>query len=68
MTRKRPPSTQHNYTRKLAQFARKKKIPKGQLQHVDIAHDDWCDMLQDEGFCNCSPEFRIRPFARPDHN
>lgn len=31
------------------------------LYYCRIAHDDWCDFLNDRGKCNCNPEITIKP-------
>ena len=36
-------------------------ISRGQVVHVDIAHDSWCGMLNGDGICNCRPLVTVRP-------
>jgi len=36
-------------------------IRRGQLAHVYVAHDDWCDLLAGKGPCNCNPDVQVRP-------
>ncbi|HEY3965486.1 MAG TPA: hypothetical protein VGM05_13100 [Planctomycetaceae bacterium] len=26
------------------------------LFHINILHDDWCNLIRDVGDCNCNPE------------
>lgn len=30
-------------------------IHRGTVQRVEIQHDDWCDLLNGRGYCNCNP-------------
>ena len=32
-------------------------IQKGKLYHIEVAHDDWCNLLKGKGECNCNPEY-----------
>jgi hypothetical protein len=32
---------------------------------VDIYHDEWCDALTKDGFCNCEPEIRFVSWLGP---
>jgi hypothetical protein len=25
------------------------------LHHINVAHDDWCNLLRGKGECNCNP-------------
>ena len=25
---------------------------------MEIAHDDWCDLINDKGECNCNPDIK----------
>jgi hypothetical protein len=36
-------------------------IPAGAYTDVCIAHDDWCDLLNNRGFCNCEPAVEFVP-------
>lgn len=31
----------------------------GTVRHVRITHDDWCDLLNSRGSCNCNPEVQM---------
>ena len=31
-------------------------IRPGTVQHVHVAHDDWCAQLRGTGACNCDPD------------
>jgi hypothetical protein len=33
-----------------------KKITRPGLHHVNVYHDDWCDLLAGRGPCNCNPD------------
>jgi hypothetical protein len=55
-----PPTTEHNYEKKIEQM-----LQNGDIQPmspgtawVDIFHDSWCDLIHDRGFCNCDPEIK----------
>jgi hypothetical protein len=26
------------------------------LHHIEVRHDDWCDLLKGTGPCNCNPD------------
>lgn len=26
------------------------------LHHINVYHDDWCDLVNNRGPCNCNPE------------
>lgn len=30
-------------------------VEPGTIQRVEIQHDDWCDLLNGRGYCNCNP-------------
>ena len=30
----------------------------GQISHITVAHDDWCDLLANKAPCNCNPVVR----------
>jgi len=30
-------------------------LSKGGVFQMNIAHDDWCDLLKGKGSCNCNP-------------
>ena len=32
----------------------------GTLSRMEIAHDDWCDFINNHGECNCEPIITIR--------
>jgi hypothetical protein len=34
-------------------------IQPGTIQRVTIAHDDWCDLLNGRGPCNCDPDIGL---------
>lgn len=36
-------------------------IRKGQLCHVYVSHDQWCNQLAGRGPCNCNPDVQVRP-------
>ncbi len=28
------------------------------IHHMQVAHDDWCNLLRGKGQCNCNPDVR----------
>jgi len=46
-----------SYARKLRRFIAARKadgeFKRDQLNHVTVAHDNWCDFLNGKGGCNC---------------
>ena len=30
-------------------------VEPGTIQRVETQHDDWCDLLNGRGYCNCNP-------------
>lgn len=34
-------------------------IRPGATYDLQINHDDWCDLLNERGYCNCDPDVRI---------
>jgi hypothetical protein len=53
---------QHNYQVKLLHLYRSGKLAgltPGKLAHVDIYHDDWCNVFSG-GVCNCNPDIKVR--------
>jgi hypothetical protein len=36
-------------------------IPAGGYTDMYIFHDDWCDLLNHRGFCNCEPTVEFVP-------
>ena len=51
---------QHNYFKKLSQLMAKNPDLEPQLHRLQIQHDDWCDMLNGHGYCNCDPNIVLR--------
>lgn len=47
-----------NYVDKLLKEAGKN--PKKGVQHVNVYHDDWCDIYKGKP-CNCNPEIKVTP-------
>jgi hypothetical protein len=48
-----------NYLKKLDE-ARKTNPPKrGEVRHVDVAHDDRCSLIKGGGPCDCEPSIEI---------
>jgi hypothetical protein len=55
--------TRHNYVQKQLRLIAegKLRVRPGTAQHVEVAHDDWCDALTGKGlYCNCDPDIRVR--------
>jgi len=49
-----------NYVRKLQYLWRVGAIPRDVGLHlVDVAHDDWCGIFQQQR-CNCDPDIRLK--------
>ena len=34
-------------------------IKPGTVTHVTVYHDDWCDLLNGKGQCNCKPTVKL---------
>lgn len=47
------------YIRKLLRELQNRQLPRGEISHAHVYHDDWCDFLNGRGPCNCNPEIRI---------
>lgn len=43
------------YLAKLVELYGEGALPAG-LHVVEVCHDDWCDLLNGRGECNCEPE------------
>jgi hypothetical protein len=52
---------QGNYVRKILQATERNPPKPGTVNHVSIAHDDWCDLLAGKGACNCDPDVVVLP-------
>ena len=35
-------------------------IPRVGVTKVDVLHDDWCNLLAQQGPCNCDPAVKLR--------
>ena len=55
-SRNHPPTTQHNHQQKLKKLLAVKPPPPGKVYESRVMHDDWCDLLNGKGFCNCDPD------------
>jgi hypothetical protein len=55
VTRQHQPA---NYLPKLIEALQHYPVGQG-VNHVSIAHDDWCNLLSGKGPCNCDPEVQI---------
>lgn len=51
-----------NYVGQVLELYGRGEAPAGELTHVDIYHDDWCNIWAG-GACNCTPIVRARPPA-----
>jgi hypothetical protein len=49
------------YVKQQAAALRLGMIPAGAYTDVYISHDDWCDLLNKRGFCNCEPTVEFVP-------
>ncbi len=55
-----------NYLRKLHYLWRVGAIPKDVGVHqVDVFHDNWCQLINGRGRCNCEPDVRLK-WSQPD--
>ena len=54
-----PATTSHNYQAKVLAAAVLHGIRPGALLETNVSHDDWCDALNNCGFCNCDPTVTI---------
>jgi hypothetical protein len=55
------------YLRKLLAAAELAAQP-GTLKHIEVRHDDWCDLLNGRGKCNCNPAVHAGPAIDKKHN
>ena len=46
-------------------LAEASRLPPGRTYHVNVRHDDWCDILAKRGPCNCNPEVQT-PVSHDD--
>lgn len=58
---------QQGYVQRIAQAWRDGIIPPhpGQVGHLLVYHDDWCNLLAGTGLCNCQPIIKYSEHA-PD--
>lgn len=47
------------YLDRLRETLRANPLWPGSVNHVLVLHDDWCDLLQGIGQCNCNPEVKV---------
>ncbi len=40
----------------IVELERLAKIGLPRVYHISIRHDDWCDLLNGRGKCNCNPK------------
>tara|TARA_Y100000310_G_C20678913_1_gene814725 strand:- start:1916 stop:2122 length:207 start_codon:yes stop_codon:yes gene_type:complete len=62
MSKKRKPTDQYEnspYIPALTALGVKLSREGVPLAHAVIAHDDWCDLLNEKGYCNCDPDVRL---------
>lgn len=55
-TKTAPPGYAAEALRKVVEGESKGQVVRGRVSTLEIRHDDWCDLLQGKGSCNCSPE------------
>lgn len=36
----------------------------GTIQHINILHDDWCQLIKGSGPCNCNPDVQKADIER----
>ena len=59
---------EHNYVKKVMEFARTHNIPKGRLSEIAVIHDDWCGVFKGKR-CNCDPDVKlVKVHARSDQH
>lgn len=51
---KRRPPKPPSYLQDLIEAATR-NCEKGKVYQANVAHDDWCDLLNNRGDCNCEP-------------
>lgn len=56
---RRTPTTEHNYMVKQLHLLQLIPLQPGTVNTAAVAHDDWCDALNDGGYCNCDPDIRF---------
>lgn len=45
------------------------KVKRGCAYIVNVAHDDWCDLLKGRGPCNCNPTIHLpEKVPNPEEN
>jgi hypothetical protein len=47
------------YLEEMLKQAKKLDLSKPGVFQMNIAHDDWCDLLTGKGDCNCNPDITI---------
>lgn len=55
MTEYHSPTKQHNFVRKMQEIYNLAGSMRGSVTFADVVHDDWCDLLNKRGYCNCDP-------------
>lgn len=57
-----PKRLKHNHQRKLVELVNQGKLPitPGAMHAIEVAHDDWCALINNRGPCNCDPDIRVR--------
>lgn len=64
---KRLPTISHNWQTKALAVLSANNLP-NKVHLLKIAHDDWCDMLHDRGFCNCDPSCIVKRVTDAEDN
>jgi hypothetical protein len=60
-----PPTTVHNYDRKIAALVAAGTLKIGDFHLIGVQHEDACDFFGG-GYCNCDVELRVGEFpVRP---
>jgi hypothetical protein len=59
------PTTSHNYQRLLEVSIETSGLARLAASTAIIQHDDYCDLLNDCGFCNCEPRIIHRAGINP---
>jgi len=57
------PTTSHNYLPlvdlMVEEMRRRGMVGSGSHHDVNVEHDEWCDALNQRGYCNCHPRLTL---------
>lgn len=68
MAKQWKPHRKGNYVDKVTEVTTEfaKQNPTG-VHHIHVFHDDWCDLIQGKGVCNCNPVVK-KPYKHGSQN